>query len=385
MSFKAEILADSLSPQGKRLTTFKVTYPRMIHSEMCRHRMHSRNTASSRAIPFKKMIKDIQENPFIPIAFQKAHSGMQGSEYIIDKIGIENLNNQWLKARDETIKSAKSLNKGAYTLEVAKDENGNTMRGFNLVDIPNTSVTKQLCNRLFEPFMWTTELITATEWGNFFNLRCPSIYHAADGKYYKSVKDWNNVDKEIQYVGLSCLHPENKSQAEIHIQAIAELMWDALNENTPKQLQSGEWHIPMGDSIKENRLHGTAWTKLIKPTKEDLTNCKVKIATARCARISYETLGDNPKIDYEADIKLHNRLVESNHWSPFEHCAKAMDDDEYNSFVRGKMNSIWDSDLITDNTYEMSVQMDNSLFGWCKNFRGFIQYRHLIEEQNEFI
>jgi len=69
--FQCKIIADSKSPQGERLTTFLVTYPRIIHAEMCRHRMFSRNTASSRAIPFKKMAKDVEENPFIPIAWQK--------------------------------------------------------------------------------------------------------------------------------------------------------------------------------------------------------------------------------------------------------------------------------------------------------------------------
>ena len=36
----------------------------------------------------------------------------------------------------------------------------------------------------------------------------------------------------------------NRSQAEIHIQALAEAMWDAYNESKPKQLQAGEYHIP---------------------------------------------------------------------------------------------------------------------------------------------
>lgn len=58
MGYKCEILADSISEQGHRLTTFKITYPRIIHAETCRHRILSRNTASSRAVPFEKMVKD---------------------------------------------------------------------------------------------------------------------------------------------------------------------------------------------------------------------------------------------------------------------------------------------------------------------------------------
>ena len=36
----------------------------------------------------------------------------------------------------------------------------------------------------------------------------------------------------------------NKSQAEIHIQALAEAMWDQFQESTPKLLKVGEYHLP---------------------------------------------------------------------------------------------------------------------------------------------
>ena len=68
---KAEIVADSLSPQGDRLTSVLVTMPRIILSEMNTHRMLSKNTSSSRAIPFHKMVEAVETNPFIPIAWQK--------------------------------------------------------------------------------------------------------------------------------------------------------------------------------------------------------------------------------------------------------------------------------------------------------------------------
>lgn len=145
---KAEIVADSLSPQGDRLTSLLVTFPRIILAEINTHRMLSKNTSSSRAIPFKKMVGAIQENPFIPIAWQKEHKGMQGSEYIIDNSDLA-LESNWLVARDKAIYMAEQLNK--------------------------SGLTKQLCNRLLEPFMWTTMLITGSKegWDNFFELRNP--------------------------------------------------------------------------------------------------------------------------------------------------------------------------------------------------------------------
>ena len=151
----ATIVADSLSPQGDRLTSVLVTFPRIILSEINTHRMLSKNTSSSRAIPFEKMVEVVLENPFIPIAWQRDHSGMQGTEYLTEDIDIAFAHDLWLEARNKAVKSAKTLNtEGADKISL---------------------VTKQLCNRLLEPFMWTTMLITGSKegWDNFFNLRNP--------------------------------------------------------------------------------------------------------------------------------------------------------------------------------------------------------------------
>ena len=48
---------------------------------------------------------------------------------------------------------------------------------------------------------------------------------------------------------------------------------------------------------------------------------RLKVATARAARLSYLTF--DGVIDLNKDYELHDRLKESGHWSPFEHCAQA--------------------------------------------------------------
>jgi hypothetical protein len=340
--FQCKILADSLSPQGDRLTTMKITFPRFILAEFNTHRMFSRNSASSRAIPFHKMVDMVEENPFIPIAWQKDHPGMQGTNYVTGPT-VGKVKYQWLSARDEAVRHAIALNKGS-------------------------EITKQLCNRLLEPFMWHTVIVTASEWENFFKLRCPQ-YHtpvSGEGFYFRSKKDCianhsnpDNISKLENMTDLEWLQI-NTSQAEIHIQAIAELMWDAYNESKPKQLQAGEWHIPFGDNFDESKLSLLHYGNIESTTNVEAlyANSKVQIATARCARISYETLGDNPKINYEADLKLHDMLLASGHMSPFEHCAKAMNDHEYE---------------------EIFTRNDGTGDGWCRNFKGFIQYRHIVE------
>ena len=59
--------------------------------------------------------------------------------------------------------------------------------------------------------------------------------------------------------------------------------------------------------------------------------------------------------------------------SPFEHCARTMSDEEYNSHVNGKIEDY--------STTMEGYQPTEESFGWCRNFRGFIQYRHLTERR----
>jgi thymidylate synthase ThyX len=396
---EAKIVADSINLQGNRITSFLLTYPRFIHSELMTHRLFSRNSASSRAIPFNKMVKMIEEDPFIPIAWQKDHRGMQGNDYIVDPAAINNLRSQWLNASHNSLGAARQLNLGAYQIDVAKDLEGNIMRGFTRKDLPDTSVTKQLCNRLLEPFMWHTVLVTATEWKNFFELRCPHYeLSGISSKRIYSRKDYKKIIDELSanegfdiQVGLMTdldWIKMSKSGAEIHIQALAEAMWDAMNESTPKFLREGEWHLPFSENLDSKEVDRFAWIthKHLNLSPNEVVR---KICIARCARLSYMT--HEGEIDYEKDVKMHDSLLLNKHMSPFEHCAKAMNDEEYYSFVKGQIPTIIDEYGIT-NLEMMPVSSGHSVvgftginsnngnkYGWCNNFKGWIQYRYLIE------
>ena len=166
---------------------------------------------------------------------------------------------------------------------------------------------------------------------------------------------------------------------------LAEKMWDAMNDSKPKQLEIGQWHIPYGDNIDEVILFDTLRDLPIldgeigNPISDtDIENAKLKIATARCARISYQTLGDNPVIDYEKDIKLHDDLLKSGHWSPFEHCAQVMDKEDYYRHVKGIRYPDGDEDD-EDVPYRMEMQGKDNGLGWSNNFKGFKQYREILQ------
>lgn len=314
MPISAQIIADSKNEFCNRITTFIVVLPRICLSEWNTHRMFSRNSASSRAIPFKRMVKMVEEDPFIPIRFQRDHPGMQGTEYFTgwrEKV----IRFAWIAASKAAVFSAKKLHK--------------------------LGLTKQLCNRILEPFLYHTILVTATEWENFFALRA----HEA---------------------------------AEIHIQDLAYKMLEAYNASTPKQLKAGEWHIPFGDTIDDDRLK--ILMPYIQPAsvqwyEEKWNELELKISTARCARVSY--LNFEGKDDYFADVKLHDQLMSSGHWSPFEHCARAMTDYEYSTHINGEIEHV----NICECGIDAQIPKEDAE-GWSGNFRGFIQYRKTFKNEN---
>lgn len=352
---QAKVIADSKNEFGNRITTMVVTMPRFILAEFNTHRMLSKNSASSRAIPFEKMVKSVEENPFIPIAWQKDHKGMQGVEYIENPVAVEIRNKQWLRASENAIEQAKLLSREIESYGATSSYSVATL-DTKMQDCEG--VTKQLINRLLEPFMYHTVLVTGTEWENFFALRCPTYQPVANTtETFRSKKDAKKrFASELDGVNWLMV---NKGQAEIHMMALAEAMYDALNESTPKQLKAGEWHIPFGDDIDEAKLDDAL--KGIYDIRKDgfwnISDAKIKIATARCARVSYTVVGEEGKAaNYENDIKLHDRLATSGHWSPFEHCAVAMNE----TFME-------DSEK------------------WSGNFKGFIQYRKTFQGENKTV
>jgi thymidylate synthase ThyX len=183
MGFSARILLDSVSPAGIRLTTMEVRYPRFIHSEQMTHRVFSRNAASSRAIPIKKMIDAVRQDPAMPIWWGRNQTGMQANAEI-DDAARSVAETEWRRALDDALAHAERLSSSDINLH------------------------KQLVNRILEPFAWITVIITATEWSNFFTLR-------------------------------------THEDAQPELKHIADMMLHAYRASTPRQLGIGDWHTPL--------------------------------------------------------------------------------------------------------------------------------------------
>lgn len=181
MSYAAAVLLDSVSPAGDRLTTFEVTYPRMVHSEFMTHRVFSRNAASSRAIPVAKMIQRVIDDPVIPVEWGINQAGMQATQFA-DDWTEQKAEATWLCARDEAVTAAQQLS--------------------------GLGIHKQLANRVLEPFSWITVVVTSTDYLNYFAQR------------------WDSP------------------LAQPELRRIAGWMKDLYGASVPDILCCGDWHTP---------------------------------------------------------------------------------------------------------------------------------------------
>jgi thymidylate synthase ThyX len=242
---RATVVLDSVAPDGARLTTVEVTLHRFVLAELNTHRVMSRNSASSRAIPTAKQIRRLVEDPALPAEFGTNQRGMQAAEPLAGEAHDAALA-VWLEARDHAVEAAERL--------------------FEL------GVHKQVVNRLLEPFMWHTVIVSATDWDGFWTQRCSPL-------------------------------------AQPEIRLAAEAMRAAYDASTPTPLTPGEWHTPY-----------------VRPDEDHLDlETRKRISAARCARVSYLT--HDGRRDVAADEELFERLVTADppHWSPLEHVATPAD------------------------------------------------------------
>ena len=180
MSIAARVVADSISSTGKRITTFVLTYPRFVHAEFMTHRVFSRNAASSRAIPAKKIRKAVRTDPAMPVYWGANQAGMQAEAELAGwRLFLAKL--LWTKA--------------AYFMLAVSWM------------FEKLGLHKQIANRILEPWFNITVVCTSTEWANFYHLR-------------------------------------NHKKAQPEIRELAVAMLEAQNQSIPVMLQPGQWHLP---------------------------------------------------------------------------------------------------------------------------------------------
>lgn len=234
----AKILADSIGPHGIRLTTMEVVFPRPYLAEFNTHRVLSRNSASSRAIPTEKQIARVRENPYVPVFGSRVKGMGVGEPLRPDKQRYAQ--SHWLGAARAACASAEAL----------------------------LHVDKSRANRLLEPFMWHTVIVSATEWENFYALR-------------------------------------DHADAQPEFRTLARLMRVTMERSRPQMLQPGEWHLPM---VEDREKSSGAAPEFL-----------ARVSAGRCAKVSYDTHWREESMT--DSVQRWDSLASRGHWSPGEHPA----------------------------------------------------------------
>jgi thymidylate synthase ThyX len=308
---KATVICDSIC-NGVRLTTIECEYPRIIHAELLTHRMLSRNAASSRAIPFEKMLKQLIG---MPVRFGANQAGMQDSGEHNTKVKGK-FNKLLLRHEDST--------KAEDAWELAKRDAIFWSKAFS-----DAGYHKQICNRLTEPFQMIKVLITATEWENFFWLRCDE---AADPT----------------------------------LQELARVMKEARDESEPQPLRAGDWHLPYITNLWHGLAQEYTYYADAERTEKLALEDAIKVSAARSAAVSYRN------VDYSLDKskEVYDRLVgaEKKHGSALEHQATPIHPSN-----SADCPTAWEEGI-------SHADRDGNL--WSGNFLGFIQHRKLLSGEN---
>jgi hypothetical protein len=239
----ARVVADSVSADGARVTTVEATMHRFVLAELNTHRVFSRNSASSRAIPVARQIERVLTDPALPIEFGGKQAGMQAGPPLA-RDAHDAAQAVWLAARDAAVDAARQLDA--------------------------LGVHKQVANRVLEPFMWHTVIVTATDWDGFWLQRCSPL-------------------------------------AQPEIRAVADAMRAAVEASAPRSIATGDWHLPFIADVDR--------------TEVDDVDTLRKISAARCGRVSY--LNHEGRRDLDDDLRLFQRFVDAQpaHASPLEHVA----------------------------------------------------------------
>lgn len=191
MTITAKVILDSVSPDGIRLTTLALRFPKFLLPQFNTHRAFSRSASSSRAIPVTRLIEDIRLDPVMPSAWLSARPGMQpGPE--LDQGAIDVLEDQWFRLMDRALDAASIM-----------EDHG---------------AAKEIVNRIIEPWAHCNVVVTSTEWSNFFKLR---------------------------------LHGDAQNEMRI----LAQAMKTALDESTPTYLHHDEWHTPFLFDDEDMPMH----------------------------------------------------------------------------------------------------------------------------------
>jgi hypothetical protein len=248
---EARIVKNSIGPNERPIVTWWCRYPLFVHPEHLRHRAFSFSVQSNRAIPASRNLNALSGAHVEPLVWTKERPGMSGREEL----------SPWAigQARVAWNRMMEACTEG-------------------VLELMNLSVHKSLANRPLGWFQPVTLVCTATDFDNFFALRC-------------------------------------HRDADPHMQILAVRMARAYLASEPDRLDEGEWHLPFVDDEQQTRENA-----------DDL----IYISAARCARTTYVSHATGKRSTVDEDWRLADKLIGATprHASPFEHQGQAQAEHE---------------------------------------------------------
>lgn len=289
------ILTSKNRDTGVSLYTFVLIYPRVILPEVNTHRMLSRNTASSRAIPSKKQRERVLEDPFVPLNIGQNQRGMQA--------GVEL--SGWRRFIVETTWKLARYPSAAASWIMEK-----------------VGAHKQIVNRIIEPWTWTQQIVTATDLTNMFKLR----NHPDAEPHFHILAE--QMQKQVTFVESLFNAVNFDARTPFGDPAALDDVHPSLGVYRVQMLRPDDWHMPFVDEtdIKNVRQNFIGTPEGIAAANR--TRLK-QISTARCGRVSYNLPENGKRSDIVRDVDLCTKLSASGHWSPFEHVATPVPEDTY--------------------------------------------------------
>lgn len=254
----AVVIADSISDQDIRITTFQLRYWRAIHAELMTHRVFSRNAGSSRARPYKAIIDQVKTDPWGPLHWGANEPGMQANNEVKE---VHWAKNTWRLAAKIAAEQAEEL--------------------------AATGLHKQIVNRVLEPFTYIDVVVTATDYANWFALRLDKDAQPEIQQLAQAMKD-----------AMAASAPAMLKLGEWHLPYIT------VSDHT--NIQD---YLPY--VITNNKDKPEKMLELLK-----------KISAARCARTSYKAFdGKVASIDDDLSLFDKLMSGNLKHASPTEHQA----------------------------------------------------------------
>lgn len=308
--YTAEVIADSISDVGHRITTLKVIYPHAVHKDLLRHRCMNRNVESFRAQHPEAIIANLKAGyGFKPDVFASRIAGMGQGEELAEQ---ETANRLW----NAHVKHSTMIAEGFLELGIAK----------------------QQVNFLLQDLCPLTEIVTATDWSNFYALRCET---KADGSPV--------------------------ARPEVYKTAVA--IRDAIGGSSPVILRPGEMHLPMLTSKELDQLYKAIdpWQEQIYPVGPE--GYWVYVSAGRCARISfgdYRWWEEVPEKSYTRA----ERLIQAGHMSPFEQQAKPFSENRW-QLIRHLQYKIRDNYFMSQTEIDEMVRQ----LEYSGNLHGFVPAR----------